>query len=116
MTERLPPSCERLTLRWDGGSVAIRPGVRWIVGRATDPPVAEHSIPLAGASTRVSSRAFWIEAKEEGATIGRFDHETANAVQVKGELLMRGGEIWVYEFPATIRLTNGEMELSLERS
>lgn len=115
-TQRVVEHAENLTLTWSGGSAAIRPGVRWIVGRATDPPVAEHSIQLPDASTRVSSRAFWVEAKAEGATIGRFDHDTANAVQVKGELLMRGGEIWVYEFPAAIQLTSGEYELSLERN
>jgi hypothetical protein len=114
-THRVPPGADTLALKWDHGAAAIRPGVRWIVGRATDPPIAEHSIQLPDASTRISSRAFWIEAKAEGATIGRFDHETANAVQVKGELLMRGGEIWVYEFPAAILLTHGELELSLER-
>ena len=33
-TERVLESAENLTLTWTGGSAAIRPGARWIVGRA----------------------------------------------------------------------------------
>ena len=51
----------------------------------------------------------------DGATIGRFDHDTANAVHINGELLGRGQEIRIFDFPAKIDLTGGEFNLSLER-
>lgn len=120
-TDRVANKVDNLTLRWDGGSAAVGPGVRWTVGRRIEPPPADYCIQLADASTRISTRAFWIEGKVDasgrvdGATIGRFDHDTANAVHINGELLGRGQEIRIFDFPTTIELTGGEFSLRLER-
>ncbi|ANM30927.1 hypothetical protein ABI59_17110 [Acidobacteria bacterium Mor1] len=120
-TDRLVEDVHGLTLRWDGGSASVGPGVRWTVGRQADTPPADYCIALSNASTRISTRAFWIEGKVDadgeidGATIGRFDHDTANAVHINGELLGRGQEIRIFDFPTAIELTGGEFRLSLER-
>jgi hypothetical protein len=45
--------------------------------------------------------------------IGRFSE--ANPVEVAGRLVQQGGQIAVDRFPVQVKLSNGEMNLTIDR-
>ena len=112
-TERLaePVDAAVLQLRWSGGSAAVPMGRRVVVGRPHE-GAQGFFVALAGAGHRVSRRHAWVEAAEQGATIGRLPD--ANPVQVNGRLIQPGGSLTVDALPVEISLSSGELTVFVD--
>ncbi len=86
-------------------SFALGKGVLWTVGREHTPPPSANHVGIPVDTTTVSRQAFRIEVLETGAMITRPEHDTANALQVNGEMVAKGRQMHVDRFPAEILLT-----------
>lgn len=71
-------------------------------------------IGLTGASAKINKKQAWIEVGPGGVTIGR--GAGANPVEVNDTPLGRGTQVTVTDFPARLSLSNGELNLVLERA
>jgi hypothetical protein len=69
-------------------------------------------VSLQGAGTKISRRHVWIEVQADGLKIGR--PSDANPVQVDGQLITKGGEMYWKALPVTVSLSQGALELRLE--
>jgi hypothetical protein len=114
-TERVPEMAadgSRLRVQWDRGSTMVAGGTRIVLGRPHQPS-SPGFVPLTGAAGKINKRQLWIEAGGGGVIIGRFSE--ANPVEVAGRLVQQGGQIAVDRFPVQVKLSNGEMNLTIDR-
>jgi len=116
-TDRVPEmpladSRSGLRVQWDRGSAVVAGGTRIVLGRPHQPS-SPGFVPLTGAASKINKRHLWIEGGGGGAIIGRFSE--ANPVEVAGRLVQRGGQIAVDKFPVQVTLSNGEMQLTIDR-
>lgn len=114
-TERVPEMAadgSRLRVHWDRGSTMVAGGTRIVLGRPHQ-PASPGFVPLTGAAGKINKRQLWIEAGGGGVIIGRFSE--ANPVEVAGRLVQQGGQIAVDRFPVQVKLSNGEMNLTIDR-
>lgn len=116
-TERVPETPlsnggAGLRVQWDRGSTMVAGGTRVVLGRPHQ-PASPGFVPLTGAASKINKRHLWIEAGGGGVIIGRFSE--ANPVEVAGRLVQQGGQIAVDKFPVQVTLSNGEMQLTIDR-
>ena len=114
-TERVPEMAtdgSRVRVQWPRGSTTVTGGTRVILGRPHQ-PASPGFVPLTGAAGKINKRQLWIEARSGGVVIGRFSE--ANPVEVAGRLVQQGGQIAVDRFPVQVTLSNGEMQLTIDR-
>ena len=116
-TERVPEAPipnggSGLRVQWDRGSTMVTGGTRVVLGRPHQ-PASPGFVPLTGAASKINKRHLWIEAGGGGVIIGRFSE--ANPVEVAGRLVQQGGQIAVDKFPVQVTLSNGEMNLTIDR-
>ncbi|HVR69961.1 MAG TPA: FhaA domain-containing protein [Vicinamibacteria bacterium] len=115
-TERVPEMVadgSRLSVNWEKGSTTVTGGTRVVLGRPHQ-PASPGFVPLTGAASKINKRHLWIEAGGGGVIIGRFSQ--ANPVEVAGRLVQQGGQIAVDHFPVQVTLSNGEMQLTIDRT
>jgi len=108
----VPTDAERLRVQWQQGSTSVPPGSRIVLGRphrAASPGF----VALTGAGTKINKRQLWVEAGGGGVIVGRFSE--ANPVEVSGRLVQPGGQIAVDRFPVEVNLSNGEMQITIDR-
>lgn len=113
-TQRLqePLVADTLRLSWPGHSAYVAPGKKVELGRP-HPEAPQPFIALTGANLRINRRHLSIENQADGVVVTRLTE--ANPVQVAGRLIQPGGRFHVRDLPATLSLSNGELEVRLER-